>query len=89
MIVVLFALWLRTACAKQPTRQLVRIKTVEVGVPTLVALPDELTRPCVVPAFPPSLTVGALQDLTVVLYASLDLCSQEKAQIRDLQPLVE
>ncbi len=80
---------LLNACADQPTRQLVKIETIEVGVPTLVALPAELTNPCAVPAFPEVLTVGAAQDLIVVLYSSLVVCNQDKTAIRELQPLVE
>jgi len=79
---------LLTACGTPPTRQIVKTDTVKVGVPTLVALPEDLTRPCDVPEFPEVATVGAVQDLVVFLYTSIEICNQEKASIRDLQPSV-
>jgi len=53
----------------------------------LVALPDELTRDCTVPEFPEKATVGAVgQDLVVQLYKAIEVCNEEKADIRALQP---
>lgn len=76
-----------SACANKPPKQIVKTEFVEVGVPVLVALPDELTRDCTVPEFPEKATVGAVgQDLVVQLYKALEVCNAEKADIRDLQP---
>jgi len=79
------ALLLLSACATPPT-QITKIETVEVKVPTLVPLPEELTEDCDKPAFPEKATVGAAQDLIVELYSAIDLCNGDKADIRELQP---
>lgn len=86
LIWVLPALLLLSACASQPAKQIVKTELVEVEVPVLVALPEVLTRDCNKPEFPEKATVGAIQDLVVFLYTALDVCSQEKSDIRDLQP---
>lgn len=75
-----------SACGSTPRPQVVRTETVEVNVPILVQLPEELTRDCDVPAFPETLTVASIEDLVVFLYTSLEVCNQEKAAIREMQP---
>ena len=52
----------------------------------LVALPESLVAGCDIPEIPERVTVGAMQELIIFLYLSLEVCSAEKADIRALQP---
>lgn len=69
--------------------QIVKTETVEVPVPVYVPLPEDLIKDCPVPAFPDPYTVGAAMDYEAALISSLENCNEDKAAIRDLQPVEE
>ena len=70
-------------CACSP--KAVRTETVTVRVPTYIALPTDLLRPCTVD-MPATWTNGALLDYALQLKACLDATNDKLNRIRGLQP---
>ena len=70
-----------TACAKPA----IRTETVTVRVPTYIALPTDLLRPCTVD-MPQVWTNGSLLDYAIQIKACLDATNDKLIRIRGLQP---
>lgn len=67
-------------------RAAVRTETITVKVPTYVALPDELVKPCAV-SLPNQWTNGALADYVLRLQACLRQDADKLERIKRLQPI--
>ena len=78
----LMASCLLASCASSPA---VRTEPVTVKVPSYVALPTELLRPCTVD-MPAVWTNGALLDYALQIKACLSASNDKLNRIRGLQP---
>lgn len=70
-------------CCGQP-KIIVRTETIEVPVPTVVAVPVELSADCPPSPLPEKLTIGAIFDRLASVETALARCRRQLTQIRAL-----
>ncbi len=88
----LYLLLLLTGCAatEEPREPQVRTEVRRVEVPAYIRIPDSLTRDCDRPSLPAGTLVNDdLVEHVEQLETALDICSNDKAAIRRLQPAAQ